>query len=215
MMESMDRGVGAVLAAIARAGIEENTLVVFTSDNGADWKISDKGEFAHRANAEWRGEKADIHEGGHRIPYLVRWPGKVKAGSVSREPGCLTDFFATAAEMVDFALPVNAAEDSFSLLPAYFGSAGKPIREAVVHHSMDGMFSIRKGDWKLMLGLGSGGFTPPRREDPKPGGPAGQLYNLADDPGETRNLYVAEPRIVRELSALLEKYQKQGFSRRL
>jgi arylsulfatase A-like enzyme len=209
----VDDTVGQVLRALDEAKIAENTLVVLTSDNGADWKISDKEQFAHRSNASWRGEKADVWEGGHRIPFLVRWPGKIRAGTVSAETGCLTDFMATAAEIVDFTLPQDAAEDSVSLLPGYLGRKAKPIREAVVHHSADGMFAIRQGPWKLALGLGSGGFSPPKREQPQPGGPAGQLYNLAEDPGETRNLYLEHPDIVTRLTALLEKYQKQGYSR--
>jgi arylsulfatase A-like enzyme len=211
----VDDTLGQVLSAVDEAGIAENTVVVFTSDNGADWKISDKDEFTHRANADWRGEKADIWEGGHRIPFLLRWPGKVKPGSVSDELGCLTDFMATAAEIVDFKLPRDAAEDSYSLLAAYLGRKGKPVRETIVHHSVDGMFSIRQGQWKLELGLGSGGFSSPKREEPQPGGPAGQLYNLKQDPGETENLYLKRADVVERLTALLERYKKQGHSRPL
>jgi arylsulfatase A-like enzyme len=209
----VDDALGQVLAALDEAKLASNTLLVFTSDNGADWKISDKKEFAHRANAEWRGEKADVWEGGHRVPFIVRWPGRAPAGTVSNETGCLTDFIATAAEVVDFPLPKGAAEDSYSLLPAYLGRKGKAIREAIVHHSSDGVFAIRQGDWKLALGLGSGGFSPPKREDPKPGGPQGQLYNLATDPAETTNLYLKHPDIVARLTALLERYKEVGRSR--
>jgi len=205
----VDDMLGRVLEAVGKC----NMLVVFTSDNGADWKIEDKARFAHRANANWRGEKADIWDGGHRIPFLARWPGKIAAGSVSEQLGCLTDFTATAAALTGFDLPRNAAEDSFNLLPAYLGAARRPIREAIVHHSNDGMFSIRQGKWKLELGLGSGGFTPPAHIDPEPGGPIGQLYDLESDPAEAVNLYQKHPEVVSKLTALLERYQKQGYSR--
>jgi arylsulfatase A-like enzyme len=209
----VDDTLGRVLKAIEESGKASNTLIVFTSDNGADWKIADKQKFAHRANADWRGEKADIWDGGHRIPFLARWPAAVRAGSVSDELGCLTDFFATAAEIVGLKLPKDAAEDSYSLLPALEGRKTKPIREAIVHHSSEGMFSIRQGEWKLELGLGSGGFSPPRTEKPTPGGPLGQLYNLRRDPGETENLWLKEPATVKRLTLLLEQYQRQGYSR--
>jgi arylsulfatase A-like enzyme len=140
----VDDTLGRVMRGLDEAKLSDNTLLVFTSDNGADWKPQDKERYAHRANAGWRGEKADIWDGGHRIPFIVRWPGKVAAGSTSDELGCLTDFMATAAEITGARLPGNAAEDSYSLLPAYFGRRGKPIREAIVHHSSQGMFSIRQ-----------------------------------------------------------------------
>jgi len=209
----VDDTVGRVLQALEETGAGSNTLVIFTSDNGADWKLEDKEKYTHRANANWRGEKADIWDGGHRIPFIVRWPGHVPAGAVSDELSCLTDLIATAAEVAGTKLPRDAGEDSYSLLPAMLGRKGKPIREAIVHHSSEGMFSIRQGDWKLELGLGSGGFSPPKQVEPDPGGQKGQLYNLAADPGEADNLYLKHPEIVARLTALLKKYQDQGYSR--
>ncbi len=211
----VDDTLGRVMKAIDEAGIGDNTLFVFTSDNGADWKVSDKEQFAHRANANWRGEKADIWEGGHRIPFLARWPGKIKAGTTSEQLGCLTDFMATAAAIVDFKLPREAGEDSYNLLPAYLGQAKKPLRPNIVHHSIDGVFSLREGPWKLELGLGSGGFSPPKIEPRVPGGPAGQLYHLVDDPAETKNLWNERPEIVKRLTALLQQQRQQGYSRPL
>ncbi len=202
-----------LLAKVLGAIDPRNTLVIFTSDNGADWKVEDKAKFAHRANANWRGEKADIWDGGHRIPFIARWPGKIPAGTVSNEMGCLSDFMATAAAIAGAKLPDNAGEDSFNLLPAMLGQKGKPIREAIIHHSIDGMFSIRQGNWKLELGLGSGGFTQPARIKAEPGGPVGQLYDMENDPAEAENLYQKRPEIVARLTALLDKYQKQGHSR--
>jgi arylsulfatase A len=120
---------------------------------------------------------------------------------------------ATVAAMVGRKLPENAGEDSYNLLPALLGKDDKPIREAIVHHSNLGIFAIRRGDWKLELGLGSGGFSPPNKVDPAEGGPVGQLYNLAQDPGENFNLYQRHPEIVEELSRLLDQYRRQGYSR--
>lgn len=195
-------------------GTAKNTLLVFTSDNGAHWTPDDKAKFPHRANANWRGMKADIHDAGHRIPFLARWPGKVKPGTVSNETGCLTDFMATAAGVTGYELPKDAGEDSFNLRPAYMGKKlAKPIREATIHHSSMGLFAIRQGNWKLVAGRGSWGFSDPKKIEPKPGEPAGELYNLAKDPAETENLYLKETAKVRELSALLEKYKSQGYSR--
>jgi len=123
------------------------------------------------------------------------------------------DLMGTLAEVVDFKIPATAGEDSYSLLPALLGKKTKPIREAIVHHSNLGVFGIRQGDWKLELGLGSGGFSDPRTLDPAPGGPQGQLYNLASDPKEENDLWLERPDVVGRLTALLEKYKKEARSR--
>ena len=205
----VDDTVGQVMRVLDQTGLADNTLLIVTSDNGADWKVEDKGRFAHRANGDWRGEKADIWDGGHRIPFLARWPGHITPASTSTELGCLVDLMGTLAEIIDYRLPGNAGEDTYSLLPALLGKKGKPIREAVVHHSNLGVFGIRQGDWKLELGLGSGGFSDPRQVDPVPGGPQGQLYNLAVDPREEKNLWMDRPEVVARLTALLEKYKAE------
>ncbi len=209
----VDDSVGAVMKALEEAKLADNTLLIVTSDNGADWKIEDKAKFAHRANADWRGEKADIWDAGHRVPFLARWPGRIAKGAVNNELGCLTDLMATLASVTGAKLPANAGEDSFDLLPAMLGQPHKPARDAIVHHSVLGMFGIRHGEWKLALGLGSGGFSPPATEEPVPNGPIGQLYNLARDPGEKDNLYLKHPEIVARLTALLDRYGKEGRSR--
>ena len=210
----VDDSIGQVLQALERSGHAGNTLVIITSDNGAHWTPDDKRKFAHRANAQWRGMKADIWDAGHRIPFMVRWPGKVKPGSISNETICLTDFMATAAAVTGVKLPANAGEDSFDISPVLLGkSNGKPIREAIVHHSSLGVFSIRQGPWKLILGLGSGGFSDPKTIEAKAGEATGQLYNLAKDPHESTNLYLQEPDVVKRLAGLLERYKKQGRSR--
>jgi arylsulfatase A len=209
----VDDTFGQILRALDESGLADNTLVILTSDNGAHWTPEDKATWPHRANANWRGMKADIWDAGHRIPFLARWPGKIKPGTVSGQLGCLTDLMATAADIVDFKLPNDAAEDSYNLLPALLGRARSPIREAVVHHSNRGMFSIRMQNWKLELGLGSGGFSNPVQLDPAPGGPQGQLYDLAKDPAESENLYLQHPDVVARLTALLDRYRQQGYSR--
>jgi arylsulfatase A-like enzyme len=209
----VDDTFGRVLRAIDDTGAADNTLVIFTSDNGAHWTPEDKAAWPHRANANWRGMKADIFDAGHRIPFLARWPGHIRPGAVSNQLGCLTDLMSTVAGIIDFQLPDNAGEDSYNLLPALLGRARRPIRNAVVHHSNKGMFAIRSQNWKLELGLGSGGFTTPVTIDPVPGGPAGQLYDLAKDPTESDDVYLKHPEVVARLSALLTRYQQQGRSR--
>ena len=211
----VDSVVGRIMSALEENGLAENTLLIFTSDNGAHWTPRDKERFPHRANAHWRGMKADIWEAGHRIPFLARWPGRIQPGSTSHALGCLTDLLATTAEILGKPLGRDAGEDSYSLLRHLTGSGQWPARDAVVHHSADGMFSIRQGEWKLCLGLGSGGFSNPRKLDPNPGEAAGQLYHIIGDAEEATNLYNERPEIVKRLSALLEKYQKEGHSRPL
>lgn len=210
-----DAMVGQVLAALDRHGLSDNTIVVFTSDNGADWKEEDAARYPHQANGGWRGRKADVWEAGHRIPYLMQWPGHIKPGSVSAEVGSLTDFMATIAAILDIPLPNDAAEDSFDLSPSLTGANRRPIRSTIVEHSIDGTFVIREGNWKLAMGLGSGGFSLPKKVEPDPHGPKGQLYDLASDPRETNNLWDRRPEIVERLTSLLKQYQDAGRTRPL
>jgi arylsulfatase A len=200
--------------ALADAHVAENTLLVFTSDNGAHWLPEDITKWSHRANNGWRGQKADIWDGGHRVPFIARWPGKIKAGSVSAELICLTDFLATAAAFTGAKLPVGAGEDSFDVSPVLLGKKhDQPIHEAIVHHSSDGTFGVRQGPWKLAMALGSHGFSLPKDLQPKPGEAQGQLYNLDDDAEEKNNLWLQKPEIVTRLTALLDKYKADGRSR--
>jgi arylsulfatase A-like enzyme len=211
----VDAVVGQVAETLRKLKMEDNTLLIFTSDNGAHWTPADIKKYGHSASNHRRGQKADAWEGGHRVPLLARWPGKIKPGSTSDELVCLTDLLATCAELVGASLPANAGEDSESLLPVLLGGKRQgPIHEAVVHHSGGGLFALRQGDWKLIDGLGSGGFSAPHTEKPKPAGPRGQLYNLAKDPAEKDNLYKKEPEVVKRLTALLKQYKQQGHSAR-
>ena len=209
----VDAAIGSVLDALTRTGSDDNTLVLVTSDNGAHWLESDIQQHGHRANGALRGQKADIWEGGHRVPFIARWPGRIAPGSSSDETVCLVDMLATVADVVGAPIPPDAAEDSYSILPILRGAhLESPLREATVHHSFRGVFAVRQGPWKLILGLGSGGFSEPHSLEPAPGGPEGQLYNLDDDPGETLNLYLDQPGIVARLRTLLNRYQDSGRS---
>ena len=209
----VDAAVGSVLDALSRTSSDDNTLVFVTGDNGAHWLESDIQEHGHRANGNLRGQKADIWEGGHRVPLIARWPGRITPGTSSDETVCLADLLATVADIVGATVPPDAGEDSYSILPVLLGERSEsPLREATVHHSLSGMFAIRQGQWKLILGLGSGGFSEPRSLEPAPGEPEGQLYNLDDDPGETLNLHLDRPDIVARLQALLSRYQDSGRS---
>jgi arylsulfatase A-like enzyme len=209
----VDATVGRLLRTLDETQLADNTLVLFTSDNGAHWLPEDIEKWGHRANGNLRGQKADIWEGGHRVPFIVRWPGKIKAGRSCDELICLTDLLSTIAALVEFKLPIDAGEDSFNLLPAFLAEKlPKPIRDAVVHHSSDGTFAIRQGPWKLALALGSHGFSIPRDIKPEPGGPRGQLYNLAQDAEEVNNVWLEHPDVVARLTALLDKYKRDGRS---
>lgn len=209
----VDHEVGRVLASLDEHGLADNTLVFFTSDNGAQWVPSDIEQFDHRANANWRGQKGDVHEGGHRVPFLARWPGQIEPGVVRQELLGLTDIQATLAGILGIELPTEAAEDSVDQSALLLGDAAAPPRQDIIHHSLHGMFSLRRGNWKLIAGLGSGGFTNPKFIEPTGDEPAGQLYDLSADPAETNDLYSDNPEKVEELTALLVKYQAQGFSR--
>ncbi|MBM3858097.1 MAG: arylsulfatase [Verrucomicrobia bacterium] len=203
-----DWALGEIVAALDKAGIAGNTLLIFTSDNGCSAPAAgvDKLERqGHYPSAQFRGYKSDIWDGGHRIPFMIRWPGVAKPGATCAQLTCLTDLMATAADILGTKLPDNAGEDSVSILPLLKGE-GRPVREAVVHHSINGMFSIRQGNTKLILGTGSGGWS--KGGD---GAPA-QLYNMANDIGEQKNLQAADKETVQRLTKLMERYVSDGRS---
>ncbi len=210
----VDATVGRLLDVLDERHLADNTLVIFTSDNGAHWVPTDIDEWHHRANAHWRGQKSDAWEGGHRVPCIVRWPGVVAPGTESDQLVCLTDCLATVAEIVDRPLVTGEGEDSYSFLSVLTGSEPSgPLRETIVHQSGDGTLAVREGPWKLITKLGSHGFSSPKNVKPEPGGPHGQLYNLTDDPAESDNRWLAEPKIVQRLTGLLTVYMQQGYSR--
>ena len=210
-----DWAVGEVLAALDKAGVADNTLVFFTSDNGCSPAAGvDKLEAqGHYASTRFRGYKADIWDGGHRVPFFVRWPGKVKAGSQSAQVICHTDLIATCAEILGAKLPDNAGEDSVSILPALLGKDTTPIHEAVVHHSIAGRFAIRQGQWKLEFCPGSGGWGKPGDAEAKRQGlPDVQLYDLSTDIGEKKNVHAAHRDVVERLTKLLDQTIANGRS---
>lgn len=205
----VDWTVGQVLKSLDENGFTDNTLIILTSDNGSHWTPDDKKLFAHRANAGFSGMKSDAWEGGHHVPYLLRWPDKVKAGSFSKEITTLTDLFATVADITGQEMPENSGEDSYSMLPAILGLNKEAIREGTIHHSISGMFALRQGKWKFIDGKGSGGWTYPGKDDE----PEGQLYDMELDPKELNNLFNENPDQVAQMKSLLEQYKSSGRSR--
>ena len=218
-----DHIVGELMATLEKAGIAENTLVILSSDNGPEVAsaVHMRADHAHDGAKPWRGIKRDAWEGGHRVPFIVRWPGKVKPGTTSDQTLCLTDIMATVAAITGAELPHESAEDSFNMLPVLEGKAAAPIRPYLITQAFGGArtLSIRRGAWKYLDHRGSGGnsydkgdlqrFALPEASPEAPG----QLYNLENDPGETTNLYSEKPEIVKELKALLEQSKTTGRSR--
>lgn len=223
-IHQLDYAVGELLATLEKLGVADNTIVLFTSDNGPETTsvIHMRADYGHDGARPWRGVKRDSWEGGHRVPFLVRWPGKVKAGTTGSQLTSLTDVMATVAAIIGAKLPDNSAEDSFNMLPALLDEAHAPIRPYLLQQAFGGSrtLSIRRGDWKYLDHTGSGGnryendpgLKPFHLPDTAPDAP-GQLYNLATDPGETTNLAIKRPEIVTELKALLEQSKATGRSR--
>ena len=212
----VDAMVGRVLKAVKESGEDENTIIVFTTDNGCSPAagINELIAQGHFPNSIYRGHKADLFDGGHRVPCILRWTGGAKPHHVDQTI-CLTDFYATFASVNNYKTADTECEDSYNILPAIVANENvAPIREATVHHSIAGQFTIRKGDWKLLLSPSSGGWSAPRPNDKKAleGLPAMQLYNIKNDPSEKQNLQAEHPEIVKELKALMTKYVQEGRS---
>jgi arylsulfatase A-like enzyme len=248
-----DWSVGQVLDALARAGVAENTLVLFTSDNGPEVgtpvpkgfppRVGEIGAYAriekhgHYSMGPLRGAKRDTWEGGHRVPFLARWPARIDAGTTSDETICHIDLMATFASLLGAGLPPDAGVDSYDISPALLGAPyARPIREATVHHSRSGRFAIRRGDWVLilapsgddnaLLGVGPGVQRKPgdpdlglgetawlkRERGYVPHDQPGELFDLRRDQAQRHNLYAQHPEVVAELRALLERYVERGRS---
>ncbi len=194
-----DAIVGQIVKAIDDAGIAENTIVIFSADNGTSpygGQIKQLKQKNVNLNQHFRGHKAQIHEGGHRVPFVVRWQGKIAAGSTCDEITCLTDFFATTADLLDQKIPANTAEDSHSILPLLTGkSKTLPNRPLVINHDIAGRFAIRDGAWKLIFN-----------------GKTLELYHLLNDPKETTNRAHAHPEQVKKMQATLHHYKTSGRS---
>jgi arylsulfatase A-like enzyme len=211
----VDHTVGRVMDALEQHGLTGDTLIIFTADNGCSPQANfeELAKLGHHPSYIYRGHKADIYEGGHRVPFLASWPGVIEPGSECHETICLTDLMRTAADMTGLELPADAGEDSESLLGAFRGQQDGPIHEAVIHHSIDGSFSIRQGRWKLELCPGSGGWSPPRPgSEAEKDLPPIQLYDLDSDPGETTNVRADHPDVVEHLRGVLSRIIARGRS---
>ena len=220
----LDYIVGKLMAALDKHGFADNTLVIFSSDNGPEVPtvLSMRQDYKHDGARPWRGVKRDNWEGGHRVPFIARWPGKIKPGTRSSQTLSLTDLMATFAAITNVKLPQEAGEDSVNMLPALIGSdEGKSIRKYTLHQTISLALAIRRGPWKYLDHRGSGGnnydragrwgmkkYIVPEKEPEAPG----QLYNLDTDPGETNNLYFKRSEIVKELKNKLEEFKKSGRS---
>ncbi|MEM7390785.1 MAG: arylsulfatase [Verrucomicrobiota bacterium] len=206
-----DGTVGAIAAALKTHGFAENTLFIFTSDNGCSKAagISQLRAQGHHVSAHYRGSKADSWEGGHRVPFIVRWPGRVEPGSRSHQLICLTDVFATVADIVG---APSTAEDSVSFLPALSGREMASTRKGVIHHSISGHFGYRADKWKLILARASGGWSTPKENQAPADAPKAQLYDMEKDPGETTNLYPTHPEVARRLLDNLTADVQRGRS---
>jgi arylsulfatase A-like enzyme len=213
---TVDAQIGRVLAALETADMTQDTLLVFTSDNGPMWLPADVARFGHDAAGGLRGMKGDAWEAGHRMPFIVRWPARIKPATVTDQTICLTDLLATFADLCGVTLPAGAGPDSFSFLPVLESRQRKdqPVRGPIVMRAGSSpAMTIRSGDWKLINQLGSGGFSQPKTIKPGPGDPAGQLYNLRADLSETNNLYLKHPEIVARLDAEMQRILKAEQSR--
>lgn len=215
-VQEVDAAVGMVLHTLDSLGIADNTMVVFASDNGPYWRQNFVETFHHKAAGEFRGMKGDAFEGGHRVPFIIRYPGKVKPGTVSDAPTTLANLMATCADITGQSSTKFETEDSYSVYPILTGNAKVNAEQpAIVNISSKGLFDIRVGSWKLIDKLGSGGFTVPSSVKPVPGGPLGQLYDLSKDIHEDHNLYEQYPEKVKELTDLLMKIKKAEKGKRV
>jgi arylsulfatase A len=210
-----DDAIGQVIATLDSAGLKENTLLIVTSDNGCSpaAKPEELEAKGHYPSARLRGYKSDIWDGGHRIPFIARWPGHVKEDSRCEQTICLTDLLATCGDILQEKLPDNAAEDSVSFLPALLGKPIVSAREGIVHHSIEGAFAIRVGQWKLEFCPGSGGWGKPNdAQAARQKLPEFQLYNMTNDISEKQNILAVNDPIVQKLKSLMEKYIADGRS---
>ncbi len=211
----VDYMIGRITEAVKLNDIEDNTIIIFTSDNGCspEADFEQLNSLGHSPGFIYRGHKADIYEGGHRIPLILKWPDIVNPGKTSNLTISLNDIMATMADITAYELPGNAAEDSYSMLPILLGKQMEYKRQSVINHSVDGYFAIRKGKWKLNVCAGSGGWShPTEAEAEELGLPLLQLYDLEKDPGEQNNIAEDCPGIVNELKELLIKHISDGRS---
>lgn len=208
----VDHHMGQLLTSLQDAGLDDNTLVIFTSDNGCSPEANFEllRRHGHDPSAGSRGHKADIYEGGHRVPLIARWPGRISPAGTTDALACLTDIYTTLEELVQQPRQTVGGEDGFSLLPV-FGGEESSGRDTLISHSIGGSFAIRQGPWKLCLSAGSGGWSAPLESEAITQQlPPMQLFNLSDDPGETTNLVAEHPEQVALLLRLLAAQVEAG-----
>ncbi|MBS1654579.1 MAG: sulfatase-like hydrolase/transferase, partial [Bacteroidetes bacterium] len=205
----VDAMVKKILDAVDESGKASNTIVIFTSDNGPYWRPQYVQKYDHHAAYIYRGMKADAWEGGHRVPFIVRWPDHIKPGTISNVTTTLANLMSTCADIVGGDPLTKAGTDSYSILPALLQKPDSLMSEKIIiNESSHGLYAVRKGNWKLIEGAGSGGFSNPVKYDPKPGEPRGQLYDLQNDPSEKNNLWLQYPQKVAELTRLMDSIRK-------
>lgn len=211
----LDHMIGKVLNALDNNDIADNTIIIIAADNGCspEADFEHLAELGHRPGYIYRGHKADIFEGGHRIPLIIRWPERITAGSETGHITSLTDLMATVADITDYELPENAAVDSYSMLPLFNDEKSDELRESIIHHSVNGFFAIREGQWKLNVCAGSGGWSYPTEQEAKQMElPWFQLYDITKDAGEQNNLADKHPEKVADLKKLLFDQINNGRS---
>jgi len=219
---NVDAMTGRLLATLDTLKLRDNTIIVFSSDNGPVWYAQDIEKFGHRAAGPWNGMKGALTDAGHRMPFIASWPGKIEAGSSCDELICFTDMMATMASLLGEKLPNDAGEDSFDISPLLRGEKpAQPIRTGMVHVNYGSYtLAIRDGDWKLILPSGvyavqDGTITPDHVVETQGKGPNDkfQLYHLRTDPGEATNVFTQEPDKAKELFAVLKADIERGRSR--
>jgi arylsulfatase A-like enzyme len=208
---NIDHVVGQITETLKRLGIYDNTIIIFSSDNGAYWPKSEIELNQHDSHLDRRGQKGDIWDGGHRIPLIISWPNQIKKEGYFDHLVSLTDLFATIADLTNQEQENKNGEDSFSFFHVFNGDLAKGNRYSMVHQSSGGMFSLRMEEWKYIEGLGSGGFTDPRKIEPKSDGVSGQLYQLKNDPSESINLFLKHPNVVNKLLKELNKQKTESL----
>ncbi len=213
----IDDYIGKLVNTLSSIDLNDNTIVIFTSDNGCSPAagIEEMLSMGHFPSKQFRGHKADIYEGGHRVPFIVKWPATIQRNSQSNALVSTTDLFATIADITNQQLDANEGVDSFSMLPLLTGNESGYEREAMVQHSIDGEFAIRRGPWKLILTGGSGGWSYPnakKHQAALDSMPFRQLYNLTLDPAESNNVLAPNWNVVSQLQSLLKSYIESGRS---
>jgi len=214
-ISQIDNVVYQVTELLKQLGVDENTMIIFASDNGSPWEEEDIQRYGHWSNSPWRGQKGDAWEGGHRIPLFIKWPAKIKKAQKYTHTLSLIDLMATFADMTNQSIAAGFGEDSYSFYRVLNGDVAKPVRDHLIYISSSGRLAITSGEWKYIDGLGSAGFSAPNRVNPAVNGPTGQLYNLKEDPAESTNRFFLNKEKADELSALMKKFVDQGYTRNI